>query len=160
MESISDHYPSHSEERWWIFFHDWLKKKGQSPPCDSQFSLMNGVGPDWSNLAAAAAAKKRKWSSYVTVLVTQSCLTLCDSSACSLPGSSVHGIIQARIWEWVANPCSRRPSQPRDGTWISSIAGRFFTFWASGRVNNVMIYKPNGTPSFSLLFEERENVVS
>ena len=61
------------------FFRDWLKKREQSPPCNSQFSLMNRVGHDWSDLAAAAAAKKRKWSSQVTVLVTQSCLTLYDT---------------------------------------------------------------------------------
>ena len=42
------------------------------------------------------------------------------------PGSSVHGILQARILEWVATPFSRRSSGPRDWTWVSSIAGRFF----------------------------------
>ena len=47
---------------------------------------------------------------------------------CSLPGSSVHGIIlQARILEWVANSFSRGCSQPRNWTQISCIAGRFFT---------------------------------
>ena len=40
----------------------------------------------------------------------QSCLTLCDSMDCSLPGSSVHGILQARILEWVAMPSSRESS--------------------------------------------------
>ena len=48
------------------------------------------------------------------VLVTQSCPTLCDSEDDSLPGSSVHGILQARILEWVAIPFSRGSSQPRD----------------------------------------------
>ena len=47
----------------------------------------------------------------VKVLVTQSCLTLCDPMDCSLPGSSVHGIFQARILEWVAISFSRRSSQ-------------------------------------------------
>ena len=46
-------------------------------------------------------------------------LTLCDSMHCSLSGSSVLGILQARIWEWVARPSSRGSSQPRDGTCIS-----------------------------------------
>ena len=46
--------------------------------------------------------------------VTRSCPTLQNSMACSPPGSSVHGISQARIPEWVAIPSSRRPSQPRD----------------------------------------------
>ena len=61
------------------------------------------------------------------VLVAQSCLTLCDSMDCSLPGSSVHGILQARILEWVVIPFSRGSSQPRDGTWVSYTVGRFFT---------------------------------
>ena len=50
------------------------------------------------------------------VLVAQSYLTLCDPMDCSLSGSSVHGIFQARILEWVAIPFSRGSSQPRDPT--------------------------------------------
>ena len=50
---------------------------------------------------------------------------------CSPPGSSVHGILQARILEWVAIPSSRGSSQPRDWTLVSGIAGRFFTIWAT-----------------------------
>ena len=68
---------------------------------------------------------------YVKVLVPQSCLTLCESVDCSLPGSSVHVILQARILEWVAIPFSRGSSRPRDWTWVSSTAGRFYTLWAS-----------------------------
>ena len=45
----------------------------------------------------------------------------------SPPGSSVHGILQARILEWVAIPFSRGSSQPKDGSWVFRIAGRFFT---------------------------------
>ena len=52
----------------------------------------------------------------VYVLHIQLCPTLCDPMNCSLPGSSVHGILQARIWEWVAIPFSGRSSQPRDQT--------------------------------------------
>ena len=48
---------------------------------------------------------------------------------CSLPGSSVHGIFQARILKWVAILFSRGSSQPRDWTWVSCMAGRFFTIW-------------------------------
>ena len=55
----------------------------------------------------------------VEVLVTQSCLALGDPMNCSLPGSSVHGILQARILEWVAISSSRGPSQPRDQTQVS-----------------------------------------
>ena len=60
----------------------------------------------------------------------QSCPTLCDTSDCSPPGSSVHGILQSRTLEWVAMPSSRVSSQPRDWTCISCsscIAGGFFT---------------------------------
>ena len=49
----------------------------------------------------------------VKVLVTQSCLTLCDPIACSPSGSSVRGILQARILEWVAIPLSRGSSHAR-----------------------------------------------
>ena len=49
----------------------------------------------------------------------------------SPPGSSVHGILQARILEWVAIPFSRRFSQPRDRTQVSHIAGRFFAVWVT-----------------------------
>ena len=63
----------------------------------------------------------------VCVLVTQSCPTLCDPMDYSPPGSSVHGILQARILEWVTITFSRGSSQPRDQTWVSCIAGRFFT---------------------------------
>ena len=55
----------------------------------------------------------------VCVLVAQSCLTLCDPIDCSPPGSSVHGILQARILEWVAIPFSRRSSQARDWTQVN-----------------------------------------
>ena len=57
----------------------------------------------------------------------QSCLTLWNPMDYSRPGSSVHGILQARILEWVAMPSSRGSSQPRDGTRVSHTAGRIFT---------------------------------
>ena len=66
-------------------------------------------------------------TSHVNILssVAQLCLTLCDPMDCT--GSSVQGILQERILEWVAMPSSRGPSQPKDRTWVSYIAGRFFT---------------------------------
>ena len=57
----------------------------------------------------------------------QSCLTLCGLMDCSLPGSSVPGILQARILEWVAIPFSRGSSQPKDRIQVSFNAGRFLT---------------------------------
>ena len=52
----------------------------------------------------------------------------------NLPGSSVHGILQARILEWVAIPFYRGSSWPRDQTQISHLAGRFFIIWATKEV--------------------------
>ena len=75
--------------------------------------------------------RPRKSKSMPACLFTQSCPTLCDRTVCSPPGSSVHGISQARVLEWVAIPFSRRSSPPRDQTQVSCIAGRFFTIWAT-----------------------------
>ena len=58
----------------------------------------------------------------VTMQVAQSCLTLCDPM-----DYTAHGILQARILEWVVFPFSRGSSQPRDQTQVSRIAGGFFT---------------------------------
>ena len=59
--------------------------------------------------------------------VAQSCPTLSDPMDCSPPGSSIHGIFQARILEWATISFSRGSSQPRDRTRVSCIADRRFT---------------------------------
>ena len=64
--------------------------------------------------------------------VTQWCLTLCNTMGCSLPGSSIHGIFQARVLEWIAISFSRGSYWPRDWTQVSCIAGTCFTFWTHG----------------------------
>ena len=69
---------------------------------------------------------KVKWSEFA-----QSCLTLCDPMDCSPPGSSLHGILQARVLEWIAVSFSRGSSQPRDRTRVSLITGRRFNLWAT-----------------------------
>ena len=61
-------------------------------------------------------------------------------TVCSLSGSFVHGILQARILEWVAIPFSRGSPQPRDWIWVFCIAGRFFTIWATREVPVYSIY--------------------
>ena len=70
-------------------------------------------------------------STSVKVLVSQSCPTLCDPMDCSPLGSSVLGILQARIMEWLAIPFFRGSSQNRDQTWVSCIADRFFNVRAT-----------------------------
>ena len=67
----------------------------------------------------------------IYVLFTQLSLPLCDPMVSSPPGSSVHGILQARILEWVAIPSFRRSSLPRDPTWVSHMAGMFFIIGAT-----------------------------
>ena len=64
-------------------------------------------------------------------LVVNSCLTLCNSMDCSQLGSSVHGIFQARILQWVAISFSRGPSWPRDWTHVSCIGWRILYHWAT-----------------------------
>ena len=78
-----------------------------------------------------AIENKHDYQEISEVKVAQSCLTLWDAMDCSLPGSSVHGILQARILEWVVFPFSRGSSKPRDPTQVSHIAGGFFTIRAT-----------------------------
>ena len=66
----------------------------------------------------------------VFVLAPQSYLTLCNPVDCS-PLSSIHGILQTRMLEWVAIPFSRGSSRPKDWTQVSCTVGRFCTVWAT-----------------------------
>ena len=93
---------------------------------DMNLSKLLGIEKDQKAWHAAIHGFRKSWiqlSDWTTIfllesesVVTHSCLPLCDPMHCSLPGSSVHGILQAGILEWVAIPFSRRPSQPRDQT--------------------------------------------
>ena len=114
---------------WKLFQEIWIKtekKKKEKTICQktkmcsrtTQKSLRNQQQPSVNNTQHV-----------VKVLAAQSWPALWDPMDCSLPGSSVHGILQARILEEVAIPFSRGSSQPRDRTQVSSIAGRFFTIW-------------------------------
>ena len=73
-------------------------------------------------------------ASYVQAQWLQSCLTLCNPMDCSPPGSSVPGILQARILEWVAIPFFRGSSPLRVQTCVSCIVGRFFTSEPPGKL--------------------------
>ena len=89
------------------------------------------VGHNWVTFTSCVGSNPLKWSE-----VAQSCLTLCDPMDSSLPGSAVHGIFQARILEWAAISFFRGSAQPRDRTWVSCIADRCFTIWASRKSSN------------------------
>ena len=102
-------------------------------------ALTLGLVPLWKRLRECPGLfhhmkTQRRHSSMQQVKwneVDQSCLTLCDPMVCSLPGSSIHGIFQARVLEWVATAFSRGSSWPRDQIRVSCIAGRRFTVWAT-----------------------------
>ena len=70
---------------------------------------------------------------YVKVLVAQLCPTLFDPMDCNPPGSSVHGILQAKILEWVAISFSRESFEPKNRTHVTCIAGGFFTTEPPGK---------------------------
>ena len=78
-----------------------------------------------------------KWSEVNSL----SRVRLCDPTDCSLPGSSVHGIPQARVLEWVAISFSRRYYQPRDWTRVSRIGGRCFNLWATREASYMVLGK-------------------
>ena len=118
-------------------------QKSYNSTCQSSLLLFSCVNLKMSfNISGPVCSFKNKVTNpcyYMTCtracLVAQSCLTLWDPLDCSPPGSSVPGILQTRILEWVAMPSSRGSSQPRNRTCVSCvscIAGRFFTCWAIG----------------------------
>ena len=82
--------------------------------------------------------KNRKIRNSCCCLAPQSRLALCDLVDCSLPGSPVSGILQARILEWVAMPSSRGSSRARNGTYVSCIALKFFTTEPPGKLNKLL----------------------
>ena len=86
--------------------------------------VLNGLACGWSG---TWEFKYSHLGNLCCCLLTKLCPTLCDPIDCSPPGSSVHGISQARILEWVAISFSRGSSQCKDRTCISWSAGRFFT---------------------------------
>ena len=69
-----------------------------------------------------------------------SCVRLCNPMDCSLPGSSLFGILQTRVLEWVVISFSRGSSKFRDQTWVSLIPGRRFNFWATREAPHVEIF--------------------
>ena len=95
----------------------------------------------WPHLDGSSVSPRYNTLLCVCVL-TESCLTLRDPRDCSPPGSSVHGIVQARMLEWVAISFSRGSSQPRDWTHISYISciGRHILYhWATWEANHILL---------------------
>ena len=85
-------------------------------------------------------AIEKKADVCVSVLVIQSCPTLCNAMDCGPPGSYIHhGIFQAKILEWVAISFSRGFSQPRDQTWVSHIVGRLYGLSHQGSKMDILL---------------------
>ena len=107
-------------------------KHSSSSPKNTRWSLSLGSNGllNWSGLSKETEPiGKWKWSESESV--NHSFVSDSDPMDCSPPVSSVHGILQARILEWVAIPFSRWSFWPRDRTRVSCITGRFFTIWAT-----------------------------
>ena len=89
------------------------------------------------------------FNTFLKVKVAQSCPSLCDTG-----DYTVHGILQARLREWVAFPFSKVSSQPRDRTQVSHAAGEFFTSWATREAQDTGV----GTPSLlQQIFQTQES---
>ena len=97
-------------------FHPWLRRL----PAHTQYGREHDF--QWAPVSPVKVKESE---------VAQSCPTLCDPADCSPPGSSAHGILQARVLEWVAISFSRGSARPRDWTQVSHIAGRRFNLWAT-----------------------------
>ena len=112
-----------------------------SPPGSSVHGIFQARVLEWGAIAFSLIFRNSKMLSEplkVRVLLAQSCLTLCDPVDCSLPGSSVHGILQPRILEWVAvpSPGDLPDSEMEPASPVSpALAGRFFTTEPPGKDN-------------------------
>ena len=116
-----------------------------SPPGDLPIPGIESASPALAGrFFTSEPPGKAKGTLCVCVCVCVSCSVVsdsCDPMDYSLPGSSVRGILQARILEWVAFPFSKGSSQPSDWTQVFHFAGRFFTIWAT-REARLASYSP------------------
>ena len=124
---------------WWTQIWSWNPSQTRRPP--------NSVGNMWASGGPQPLGKSGRLRGPLCMCAEslQWCLSLCDPVDHCLPGPSVHGILQARILEWVAVPSSRESSQPSDWTHdfsVSCIAGGFFTHWATWEAPNVPLDYP------------------
>ena len=102
---------------------------------------LHTLGAYWKSILVLLASSKNFISALLTKTLKVKVIQSCDS----LGPHTVHGILQARILEWVAFLFSRGSFQPRDQTQVSHIADRFFTSWATRKPKNT------GLGSLSLL---------
>ena len=150
-------------ERWWRHGSWWKQRRCRDGVGFWKYfecgSRSVGVGRHQGQTLGKVEGKSQRGmlavnSSESESEVTQLCPTPCNTMDYSLPGSSIHGIFQARILEWVAIFFSRRSSQPRDWTRVSCTVGRHFTIWASrqvlraGEISNLVFCLTSGCPLY------------
>ena len=121
---------------WWASVHRVAKSQTQlkrlnmhahthTHACTHKWIKRTNQNRNWQNKFKISSTVYKKSLSRVRLFVTP-CPTLCDPVDCSLPGSSLHGILQARILEWVAISFLKGSSRPRDRTRVTHIACRRF----------------------------------
>ena len=121
--------PEKVEIQTWVWIMKHLSKNLWRVAWSSESLSLHLLAQLWGYFLVFYTFCESEW-----VKFDQSCLTVCDPMDHSLPGSFVHGILKARILEWVAIPFSSGTSQPRDQTPVSCIAGRFFAIWATREI--------------------------
>ena len=121
----------------------WVRSLGQEDPLEKEMATHSSTlawkipwTEERSRLQSMGSQRVgHDWATslhiYIYICLLSHVHLFLNPMDCSLSGSSVHRILQARILEWVAIPFSRESSQPRDWTWVSYITGRFFTIWAT-----------------------------
>ena len=121
----------------------WVWSLGQEDPLEEEMATHSSILAlkiPWTEEPGRLHIVHRVWRAghewtteyvhiYTRVSISQSCLTLWDPLDCSLPGSSIHGIFQARILEWIAISFSRGSSRPSHRIWVSLVAGTHFTLY-------------------------------
>ena len=128
-----------------------LRQGGESHGCLSVFFLEARVTWGLGFPASASVEHTGGVPGPVTMRRCERCggeslsrVRLCDPTDCSPPGSSVHGILQARTLEWVAISSSRGPSGTKDRTCVFYIAGGFFTNWTTVRIFSMALFSREG----------------
>ena len=111
-----------------LFRRQWSRPSPRKRNAKRQTLVWGGLTNSWVRKRSKRQRRKRK---IIIRDIAQLCPTLCDPMDCSLPRSSVHGIFQAKVLEWIAISFSSGSSQTRDQTQVSRIVDRCFTVWAT-----------------------------
>ena len=136
VTGCKDDWPASSQKQGTTAKHHYVYTLNTQTQSNSQSIYTQRLTTNLLKWASTNGYKEeRKWKSL-------SCVWLCDPMV-----YTVHGILQARMLEWVAVPFSRGSSQPRDQTQVSCITGRFFTSWATREAQEYWSGQPIPSPA-------------